>query len=130
MSEAIAVNGRNGAKAASRARAHAEAAPPVDVLENADELLVVTDIPGVEPSSVEVWVENDMLALEAKPADAVEDSPALAREFEDKRYSRRFRIPAGVDGSSIKAEAKNGTLIVRLPKAAAAKPRKVEVHRG
>jgi HSP20 family molecular chaperone IbpA len=38
-----------------------------------------------------------------------------------------FRVPAGIDTATISAETKNGTLVVRLPKAAAAKPRKIAV---
>ncbi len=101
--------------------------PPVDVLENPDNVLVVADVPGASSETIELRIENDTLTLEAKRPAANQDT-ALAREYEDVDYARSFRIPAGIDTANITAEAKNGTVVVRLPKAAAAKTRKIEVR--
>jgi HSP20 family molecular chaperone IbpA len=103
------------------------AAPDVDVFENADEVLVVADIPGVPGDAVDVRVENDTLTIEAKQAPQGE-VPALAREYEPVDYVRVFRIPGGIDGTAVRAEAKGGTIVVHLPKAAAARPRKIAVQ--
>lgn len=105
------------------------AQPPVDVLESADDVLVVADIPGASAQTIDVRIENDTLTLVAKRAPAAEDAaPALSREYEEVDFARSFRIPAGIDATQITAEAKNGTLTVRLPKAAAAKTRKIDVR--
>jgi HSP20 family molecular chaperone IbpA len=103
-------------------------APPVDVFENADELLLVADVPGVAAGSLDVRVENDMLTLEARREVPKDEPPALAREYEEVDFATRVRIPAGIDTANISAEAKNGTVLVRLPKAAAAKARKIVVR--
>ena len=104
-------------------------APLVDVFENADEVLGVADVPGVGVEAVELRVENGTLTLEAKhPAREHRGAPALAREYEELDRARSFRIPDGVDTARISAEAKNGTLVVHLPKVAAVKPRKIEVR--
>jgi HSP20 family protein len=125
MSESIAVQ-QNGVDKAKAYTARA-VAPPVDVYENADELLVVADVPGVPTGSIDVRVENGTLTLEAKrPAEA--SGPALAREYYASDFARSFRIPASVDATNISAETKNGTLLVRLPKIAAVKPRKIAVR--
>jgi HSP20 family molecular chaperone IbpA len=98
-------------------------------LESADNVLVVADIPGASAETIDVRVENDTLTLQAKrPANAQESGPALAREYEEVDFARSFRIPAGIDAANITAEAKNGTVVVRLPKAAAAKTRKIDVR--
>src|SRR5258708_38701364 len=102
--------------------------PEVDVYENADELLVVGDLPGASAETVEIRVENDTLTLEARHPAPPDGAPALAREYEEVDYARSFRIPAGIDTPNVRAEAKNGAVLVHLPKAAAAKPRKVAVH--
>jgi HSP20 family molecular chaperone IbpA len=103
--------------------------PPVDVLESADNVLLVADVPGASVETVDVRVENDTLTLEAKRPSASQDAaPALTREYEEVDFARSFRIPAGIDTANITAEAKNGTVVVRLPKAAAAKTRKVDVR--
>jgi HSP20 family protein len=118
MSElaAAATEEKNGAVGAKQYRARA-ISPPVDVYENADEVLVVADVPGATGSSIDVRVENDTLVLEAKGA------PESAIEF-----ARSFRIPPGIDAAGVSAEAKNGTLLVRLPKVAAVKARKIPVR--
>ena len=102
--------------------------PPVDVFENAEELLLVADVPGVGAGGIDVRVENDMLTLEARRMPSKDESPALAREYDEVDFSTRVRIPAGIDTANISAEAKNGTVLVRLPKAAAAKARKIIVR--
>ena len=50
------------------------------------------------------------------------------REYDETDFVATFRIPAGIDTTAIAAETKNGTLLVRLPKAAAAKARKIVVR--
>ena len=117
------------ADAAAQGKQHRTRAvpPPVDVFENGDEVLIIADVPGVPAGAIDVRVENGTLALEAKRAtDKV--GPALAREFDEVDFARTFRIPAGIDTANIKAEAKNGTVLVRLPKIAAVKARKIEVQ--
>jgi HSP20 family protein len=102
--------------------------PLVDVLENADNFLIVADVAGASAETIDVRVENDTLTLQAKRPAPHNDAPAVAREYEEVDFARSFRIPAGIDAANIAAEVKNGTLVVRLPKAAAAKTRKVEVR--
>jgi HSP20 family molecular chaperone IbpA len=117
-------DGTNGAVA--RPYIRREVAPPVDVFENADEILLVADIPGVPSGEVDVRLENGTLTLKAERARG-DAQTALAREYEEVSYARAFRIPAGIDTANIEAEARHGTVVVRLPKAANAKPRKIEV---
>ena len=124
MSDTMAVH-QNGSVPA-KAYARRAISPPVDVFENADEVLVVADVPGVPGSGIDVKVENGVLTIEARRA-GESAGPALAREYDEVDYARTFRIPAGIDTASISAETKNGTLLVRLPKVAAVKPRKIEV---
>lgn len=127
MSEAISVTQNNGS-AATRAYHRRVVAPPVDVFENADEVLILADVPGVDDQAVDLRVENDTLTLEAKRTPAKDEHPALAREYDELDYAASFRIPAGIDTAAVTAQTKNGTLTVRLPKAAAAKPRKIAVQ--
>jgi HSP20 family protein len=131
MTELIAVADKNGS-APNRRYHRSAAAPPVDIFENGEEVLVVADVPGVPSGSIDVHVENGTLTLETKrPAEPQEDAaPALAREYDEVDFVRTFRIPAGIDTENISAEAKNGTVVVRLPKTAAAKPHKITIRSG
>ncbi len=127
MEEAIAVRDTKSTTQTKQA-VRRTATPNVDVYENEDNVFVVADVPGVAREAIDVRVEHDTLTLEtARAAQADEGGPALAREYASVDYVRSFRIPAGIDASSVTAEVKHGTLIVRLPKAAASKPRKVPV---
>ena len=126
MNDTIAARESNGTSRAKQYAARA-VSPPVDVFENADEILVIADVPGVPSASIDVRVESGTLTLEARRA-ADSSGPAVAREYEEVDFVRTFRIPDGVDTASISAESKNGTVLVRLPKVAAVKPRKIDVR--
>jgi HSP20 family molecular chaperone IbpA len=115
-------NGANGAVYGRRA-----VAPPVDVFESADDLLIIADIAGVPSGGIDLRVENGTITLNAKHAPAKDELPALAREYDEVDFATTFRIPAGIETGAISAETKNGTLVVRLPKATTAKPRKIAV---
>jgi HSP20 family molecular chaperone IbpA len=131
MSNVTTVREGNGTAPASAAKATARAiAPLFDVFENADELLIVADVPGVQSGGIDLRVEKDTLLLVARRAVRAEGAPgpALAREYDDVDFATRLRIPAGIDAAAVTAETRNGTLTVRLPKAAAAKPRKIAVR--
>jgi HSP20 family molecular chaperone IbpA len=128
MSDVSTVPTKNGT-AGARAYHRRAAAPPVDVFENAEELLIVADVPGVAQDGIDLRVENDTLTLVARrpdPKDSV--PPALVREFDEVDFAATYRIPAGIDSANIVAETRSGTLVVRLPKAAAAKSRKIVVR--
>ena len=108
-------------------------APAVDVFENGEELLVVADVPGVPADGVDLQIENGTLTLTARRPSRQGESPVhvgLVREYDEADFSASFRIPADIDASAITAETKNGTLVVKLPKAAAAKSRKIAVRSG
>ena len=123
----ISVRDSNGG-AKGNAYGRRAAAPLVDLFESADDLLLIADVPGVPGGGIELRVENGTLTLEAKHQSAKSDSPALLREYDEVDFATTFRIPAGIDTAAISAETKNGTLVVRMPKSVAAKPRKITVH--
>jgi HSP20 family molecular chaperone IbpA len=130
MNETTSVPKKNGTTHA-KAYQRRTAAPPVDLFENADELLVVADVPGVPNDGIDLRVENDTLTLTARRPDPTgPEWPALVREYDEVDFTASFRIPAGIDATGITAETKSGTLVVRLPKAAAAKARKIVVRSG
>jgi len=91
--------------------------PACDVYENRDEILVVADVPGVTADALAVSLEKGELT-------------ALASEYRDCDYHRRFAVPGGIDAAKISAELKNGVLWLHLPKVEAYKPRQIAVHAG
>jgi len=100
--------------------------PAVDIYETEDGLVVMADLPGVDKSGLEINVEQGVLTLEAHAgAEVVGDE--VSREFALRSFYRQFRLPDSIDASASNAVLKNGVLTLNLPRAAAAKPRRIEV---
>ncbi|HYP91229.1 MAG TPA: Hsp20 family protein, partial [Polyangiaceae bacterium] len=92
----------------------------VDIYEGADELLLLADLPGVEPDGLTVNYEAPELRIEGRRGSGEAASV----------YSRTFRVSEQIDPNGISAELAAGVLKLRLPKAAHTKPRKIEVRAG
>jgi HSP20 family protein len=102
---------------ATRAR---EVPLPVDIFEGADALLLLADLPGVEPEGLSVSFEAPELRIEGRRGTG--DAASV--------YSRTFRVSEQIDPNGISAELSAGVLKLRLAKAAHTKPRKIEVRAG
>lgn len=99
--------------------------PRVDIFENDNEFLIAADLPGVVSDAVEARIDAGSLHLEGMQS--VQDAP---EGFVPLRFLRTFQVPKTVDPEGVKAELKHGVLWVHLAKAAAAKPRRIEVSAG
>lgn len=103
--------------------------PNVDILEQDNELLLLADMPGVQPSDVDIHCERGMLMIRGKaaPRQDVETTEYLLREYGVGDFRRRFEVGEGIDASAIEAELQGGVLTVHLPKAERLLPRKIAV---
>jgi len=101
--------------------------PRVDILETEHELMLFADMPGVRQDGVDVRFEQDELTIHGRRNGAAPAQGFALRESEPGDYFRSFRISERLDGDKIWAELKNGVLALHLPKAEAAKPRKIAV---
>ena len=105
-------------------------APLVDLYENDDELLLVADMPGVAKDGLDIQFHDGVLSLEGR-RDALREGQALVRaEYRVADFVRHFTVPDGIDVAKIEATLTDGVLQLRLPKAAALKPRKIEIKPG
>jgi len=121
-------NERSAAAQASAGRARrVTVAPPVDIYENDEEILLVADLPGVKTEDVKIRLDRGELTLEARRSDETTGRP-LALSYQPHDNFRRFLVPGGIDGSRIDAQLKNGVLFLHLPKAEEAKPRQIPVR--
>jgi len=103
--------------------------PPVDIVEEADELLLVADLPGATNDSIDIDFEDGLLTIEGiVPPRYDEKMNFLLAEYGVGNFHRSFRVSEQIDSGRIRAEFVNGVLTVHLPKAEAAKPRKIEVQ--
>lgn len=108
---------------------HARAfTPRVDVFENADELLLVVDLPGVPKEGLTVSVEKDTLTVVGKVAARETTATKIAGERRAEVYERAFALPEGLDPERISAQLKNGVATIHLPKAEKIKPRRIPIQ--
>jgi HSP20 family molecular chaperone IbpA len=105
--------------------------PHVDILERADELVLVLDVPGVKAEDVEVHFERGELIVKGRrTADFAGKGRSLVEELVVGDYYRAFLISQDVAADKITADLKHGVLTVHLPKSAAAQPRRIDVKVG
>ncbi|SFF48499.1 heat shock protein Hsp20 [Fontimonas thermophila] len=122
------VNRLFGANDASSA-ATADWVPPVDIEEYADKFVLYADVPGIEPSSIDVTLEKGVLTLAGTREQPVEHSGIERKRSEraSGKFLRRFVLPDTVDSDNVTASGKNGVLQVIIPKRPQAQPRKIAV---
>jgi len=105
--------------------------PPVDVVEDASGITLYADMPGVAKDRVHLRVEAETLTLEGEMALAVpQGMEATHAEVQRSRYHRAFTLSKELDAEKVSAEMSHGVLRVRIPKAAHAQPRRVQVQVG
>lgn len=104
--------------------------PPVDIFQDKDNLVLRAEVPGVDKDAIDVRVENGVLTLEGdrKAQGDLDDENAFRRERIFGRFARSFTLPTTVDAGRITAKYRDGVLEIVLPKAEAAKPKRVEIQ--
>ena len=112
---------------ASVATGQRQITPPVDIYETAEELVLMADIPGVASEDLEIHVDRNQLTIRGHSRQAASDG-AASREYELGDYCRQFELSDTVNLDEITAELKHGVLLLHVPKAPAAKPRRIAVQ--
>ncbi len=104
-------------------------APAVDILETEQEVVIKADLPDLEEKDIDVRIEGNTLTLsgERKYEKNVKEDNFLRLERAYGSFSRSFSLPNTVNTEAIKAEYKNGVLMVRMPKREESKPKQIKV---
>jgi len=101
---------------------------PMDAYRSGDEFLVHFDLPGVDPNSVELTVEKNVLTVNAlRQRQWGDDVELVVSERPTGSWSRQLFLGETLDAEHIQATCENGVLTVRIPVAEKAKPRRVEI---
>ncbi len=102
--------------------------PNVDIFDTPDELLLMADIPGADPDSIDVSMEAGILTLQADVTPRHRTTAqCTAHEYGVGGFHRRFEIDEAIDTDAVTAEYRDGALTVRLPKAQQARRRRIPV---
>jgi HSP20 family protein len=101
---------------------------PMDLYRAGDHYVLHADLPGIDPGSVHVDVENGTLTIRAERSERTEEGVQwIASERFAGTYQRQLALGEGIDAGRIAATYENGVLTVTLPVAERAKPRRIEV---
>ncbi len=103
--------------------------PAVDVKEEEKRYLMEVELPGLTDKDIELKVEDNILTLSSKKEESKEEkrNGYLLRERRSAEFCRTFVMPQDADRAEVKAEFKNGLLVVDIPKKPEAQPRKIDV---
>ena len=104
-------------------------APPVDIVEEGDRLVLRAELPGVDRKDIDIHVENGTITLrgEKKQEKGIESKNAFRAERFYGTFSRSFVLPKTINPEAIAASYREGVLEVVLPKAKEARTRRIEV---
>lgn len=106
--------------------------PAIDVYELSDAYVIACDAPGVKAEAIELTYESGVLHLHGEVPSRTTGSKLLRHEYGVGDFDREIplgRLAEFVDGEHATAEYDQGVLSVRLPKLAAAQPRRIEVNK-
>lgn len=124
-----AATGTTSRPAAGPARQEAALLPPVDVVEDSTGITLYADLPGVPRDQLQLRVDGDQLTIEGQIVLPAQQEQAITHaEVTVPRYRRAFTLSKELDASQVSAELAQGVLRVRIPKAAHAQPRRIEVQ--
>ena len=102
---------------------------PIDLHRDGDHYVLSADLPGVDPGSIEVDVDGQLLTIRAeRTLRSDSDVQWLAHERPSGSFLRQLTLGEGLDITSISAHYDNGVLSVVIPVSEQAKPRKIEVQ--
>jgi HSP20 family protein len=115
--------------AGKAAQPEAALLPPVNVIEDANGITLSADLPGVPKDKLNLMVEADTLTIEGEVSlELPEGMESLHAEVNLPRYRRVFTLSKELNADQIAAEFANGVLKLRIPKAAHAQPKRIEIR--
>ena len=102
--------------------------PPMNVFRKGDDFIVITEIPGVKKSELEVQVKGRTLRLSGARSVAFPEKAAIhRRERLSGRFDRAVTMPVEINPDAVKAEYRDGILALFLPRAESEKAKTIKI---
>ncbi|HEX8553001.1 MAG TPA: Hsp20/alpha crystallin family protein [Abditibacteriaceae bacterium] len=103
--------------------------PAVDVVETETEIVLHAELPGMKKEEIELQLSGDTLTIRGERACVQGKSGENFHRIERRygKFARTFQIETSIDAEKVAAAYDDGVLTVRLPKAASARPRQIEI---
>ena len=103
---------------------------PMDAWRQGDTFVVEFDLPGVEPGSIDLDVERNVLTVKAERGRLSDEAETIATERPRGVFSRQLFLGDTLDVDRVEAAYTDGVLRLTIPVAEQAKPRKIEISSG
>jgi HSP20 family protein len=108
---------------------------PLDVYSTADEIVIIAAVPGIRPEDIELTINKSTVTLtgtmpNVAASEEAKDATWYLHELSSGTFTRSVTLPVEVDAGKADASFEHGVLRLTLPKAEAAKPRKIEIRTG
>ncbi|KRE59043.1 Hsp20/alpha crystallin family protein [Phycicoccus sp. Soil748] len=100
---------------------------PMDAWRDGDVFHVEFDLPGVDPDSIDLDVERNVVTVRAERPSRASDAEAIAAERPRGVFSRQLVLGDNLDTEHISAQYEGGVLSLQVPVAEKAKPRKIAI---
>ncbi|MEV0431900.1 HSP20 family small heat-shock protein [Nocardia sp. NPDC050413] len=100
---------------------------PMDAWREGDEFFVEFDLPGIDPSSLDLDIERNVVTVRASRPELDSSREMIAAERARGVFSRQLFLGEGLDTDNVRAEYTDGVLRLTIPVAEKAKPRKIEI---
>jgi HSP20 family protein len=105
--------------------------PAIDLFETPSEVVLLAELPGVEPQSIDLFVTGNLLTLRGeKSPGAIAEGHASVQERQFGTFHRQVALSTEVDLDAAHAEIRDGVLRVRIPKQEASQPRTIPIRPG
>lgn len=104
--------------------------PAIDIYEDKDNIIVETQLAGINPDDVSISIENDILSIkgESEKKSEVDEKNYYRKEIRRGSFFRSISLPTKVDGDKAKAVTEGGVLKISIPKAPGTKIKKIKIE--
>lgn len=104
--------------------------PAVDMYEDQDNVIIETQLAGIDPDKVDISIENDILCLrgESEKKSEIDEKNYYRKEIRRGSFYRTIQLPSHVDGDQAVAVAESGVLKITVPKMPEAKPKQIKIQ--
>lgn len=104
--------------------------PAVDMYEDRDNVVVETQLGGIDPEKVDISIENNVLTIkgESEKKSEVEEKNYYRKEIRRGSFYRSIPLPTKVDGDKAEATSEGGLLKISIPKSPDVKPKTIKIQ--
>ena len=103
--------------------------PAVDMYEDKDNVIVETQLAGIEPENVDISIENDVLCIkgQSEKKSEIDEKNYYRKEIRRGSFYRSIPLPTRVLGGKAVASADDGVLKISIPKSPESKPKSIKI---